>query len=195
MIVVTETCPPPTPGSVASGLVLWLDGSDANADGTSPTDGNPVLIWKDRSIAGNDATLHVGQNAPVFVTNQINGKSVLRFSRVADNLGSVLKTDVDIRPTITEDVTVFTVYKHASIGDNMAPWGSDDGNWDRFFISAFSSTVDGVASFGPAPPYYTPVVGSGVPGSIRLLTAVYDGKVLAGSNSGPVDGSSIYFNG
>ncbi len=37
-----------------SGLVLWLDGSDVEADGTDPADASPITTWSDKSSVGNN---------------------------------------------------------------------------------------------------------------------------------------------
>lgn len=185
------------PADVSDGLKLWLDASDVNADGTSPAEGASILTWKDKSSYENNATVHINQNAAVFYSNQINGKSALRFNRVSDAKGSVYITNLDIRPMTMTDVTIFTVYKQGTLspGGNQAPWGADNANWDRFYISSLGGATNGVAPFGPAPPYYTPVVGGAVVGKTRLLTAVYDGDISGEDNVGPVNASAIYFNG
>ncbi|MBL7697956.1 MAG: gliding motility-associated C-terminal domain-containing protein [Chitinophagaceae bacterium] len=187
----------PGPGDVSDGLVLWLDASDVNADGTAPEDNAGVSTWKDKSSKGNNATVPFGQNPALFVSNQINGKPVLRFTRLADALGSVYITNVDIRPISMFDVTIFTVYKQGTLspGGHQAPWGADNLDWDRFYISSLNGTTNGVAPFGPFPPYNTPVVGGAVVGKTRLLTAVYDGEMSGEDNVGPENGSAIYFNG
>ncbi len=184
------------PGNVSNGLVLWLDASDVNADGTVPSDNASISTWKDKSLEGNNATVYTEQSPAVFQSNQINGNPVLHFTRQGDAQGSVFITNVDIRPVTNPDVTIFTVYKQGALsGGNQAPWGSDNADWDRFYISSLSGATNGVAPFGPAPPYYTPVVGGAVVGKTRLLTAVYDGDISGEDNVGPVDGSAIYFNG
>lgn len=185
-----------SPGQVSNGLVLWLDASDVNANGNQPSYGASVNTWKDKSGQGNDATIHLSQNAASFQSGEMNGKPSLRFTRIGDALGSVYQTPLDIRPVTSPDVTIFTVYKQgAGLDGNQAPWGSDNANWDRFYISSFSSSEDGVAPFGPAPPYYTAVQGGGTVGKVRLLTAIFDGQVDEGTNIGPANSSAFYFNG
>jgi len=184
------------PGNVNDGLVLWLDAADVNADGSIPSDNASISTWKDRSAYGNDATVYTEQNPATFLSNQINGNPVLHFTRQGDAQGSVFITNVDIRPVTNPDVTIFTVYRQGLLsGGNQAPWGSDNADWDRFYISSFSGGTDGVAPFGPAPPYNTPVIGGAVVGKTRLLTAVYDGDISGEDNVGPENGSAIYFNG
>ena len=174
-----------------SNLSLWLDASDINNTGVSPANGSAISSWKDRSGNSRNAATIVGQSAGVLVTNQINGKSVIRFTRINDNTGTFYNVPgLDIRATANPIVTIFSVYKQGtqSPGGPQGVWGCDDGNWDRFFLSSWiaGSLNNGLASMGPA--YSgTATNGSGIPGVINLLTAVYNHQV--------VNGSRIYFNG
>ncbi|RYE26279.1 MAG: hypothetical protein EOP45_04045, partial [Sphingobacteriaceae bacterium] len=186
---------PEPPANIGSGLVLWLDANDPNAGAASPANGSTVNSWKDKSGAGNDATTLVGQNPATYTTDQINGKSVIHFTRVTSTQGSILKTPVDIRPITNPKITVFSVYKQGTHpNQTQAIWGADNGAWDRFFMPAYPGD-NGIVSFGPAPPYNTVVLNSGVVGETKLLTAVYDGNVSNGVNVGPTNSSAIYFNG
>ncbi|MDB5232453.1 MAG: hypothetical protein JWN76_3258 [Chitinophagaceae bacterium] len=190
------------PAAVNNGVLLWLDASDVDADGNSsndPATNTALSSWKDRSGFSHDATIFPGQNGVSFITNQVNGKPVVHFTRVNDNLGSVLETSgVDIRAGANPDITIFTVYKpgtHSAGGQGQSLWGNDNGAWDRFYYSSWNNTDDGIASLGPLAPNFTGVTGAGTPGSLRLMTAVFDGTLSGGTNNGPVNGSAIYFNG
>ena len=174
---------------------MWLDASDIDGDGNvsnDPSNNGLLTIWKDKSGAANHATTIAGKNGINYVTNQINGKAVARFTKVDDVQGSVMEVNgLDIRAGANPAVTMFTVYKSGAhpvvAGQGHALWGNDDGAWDRFFYSAWSFTDDGIVSLGPVNPTFTNVTGSGTVGATRLLTAVY--------NNGVVNGSNIYFNG
>lgn len=178
------------PPQTISGLQLWLDASDINNNGSNPSNGTSINIWKDRSGAGNDASVLSGQNAGVLSTNQINGKSVVNFTRTGNATGSVYDIpNVDIRPLAMPKMTIFTVYKQgAQLGGNQGVWGCDNGGWDRFFFSTFPSGMqtpdDGGVAQGT---YANRVVGAGIVGKTRLLTAAYDYLVPKGS--------AVYFNG
>lgn len=173
-----------------SGLKLWLDASDVNPGSANPVDGTNVTLWKDKSGLGNNAVPYGSQAAGRVYSNQINGKSVIRFNRVDQFTGSVYETPgVDIRATAATSTTIFTVYKQGtqSPGINQAVWGNDNGGWDRFFFSSYPTAYtanDGGVSIG------TPAIqipGAGVVNALQLLTAVYV--------SGTSNGSAIYFNG
>lgn len=63
-----------------SGLKLWLDASDPNANGTLPSNGASISSWKDKSGVGNDYSQGTGANQPTFNTNQIAGKGAITFA-------------------------------------------------------------------------------------------------------------------
>ncbi len=190
------------PSGVNSGILLWLDATDVNATGNNPADGSSVTSWKDKSGNGNHATVLTGKQPGQVYSNQINGKSVVRFSRINITNGSGYTANgVDIRAGANPDVTIFTVYKQGEhYNQNQAIWGNDNGAWDRFFFSKWSTGyTDGGVSFGPeiAPtdPTVAVVNGAATIGKLQLLTAVYDGQVSGSTNIGPTNSSAVYFNG
>lgn len=180
-----------TPSSI-SGLRLWLDASDVNNTGINEASGTTVSTWKDKSGNNNNATTYPGQGAGVVYSNQINGQPVVRFTRTSQYAGSVYQVSgVDIRAGANPAVTIFTVYKQGAQSGDQALWGNDNGGWDRFFFTSWSSNAsvganNGGASLGPTNPAAT-VTGAGIVGVTRLLTAVYNNAVS--------NGSAIYFNG
>jgi hypothetical protein len=192
--------------STLTGLRLWLDASDPDGDnnaGNNPADGAALNIWHDKSGNSNNAIIAAGQNAGTYkndVAAQINGAPVVRFTRNHKFLGSIYSVPgVDVRAGTMSDVTIFTVYRLADNSDpETALWGTDNGNWDRFFYvrhTAFGDGVDdGIAGLGPVQQGAV-VSDAGQSGVVRLLTAVYDGTVSGVSNSGPLNGSTIYFDG
>lgn len=192
------------PGGIDKAPIVWLDASDPDADGiakNNPTDGQSVDVWKDKSGNGNDAVVHPGQNPATYQTteeNLINGTPTLHFTRVLDWAGSVYKIPVDVRPGSMPDVTIFAVYKPTKSVPNNGIWGTDNGSWDRFYISyhpAFGDGVDdGVAALGPTYIGAT-VPNAGTPGVARLMTIRYDGDVVGGVNNGPKDASAVFFDG
>ncbi|MCX6044159.1 MAG: Ig-like domain-containing protein [Chloroflexi bacterium] len=192
-----------------SGLILWLDAADPDGDGNSannPADGAALTAWIDKSGQSHNATQLAGQNAGAFRSDPselINGQPVVRFTRTDRLNGSVYEVPgVDLRAATLEDITIFTVYRPKSIPDGVGAaqgiWGVDNGNWDRFFMpyhEGFGDHVDdglaalGLTTFGQV------VTDAGQVGKVRLLTAVYDGAVTGSINSGPTNGSAIYFDG
>jgi len=189
-----------------TGLILWLRADCVNGTPTQPSDGTSITTWEDISGSNNDATRVSGQTAPTLQSdsgNLINGLPVLNFTRTSDSAGSVFEVNnIDIRATSRPDVSVFAVYKTRRTGgsdtDNLGVWGNDDGAWDRFFLAKFTGFGnDGLISLGPVQGNTSSgrITGAGTDLTTRLLTAVYDGNVSNGTNSGPTDASKIYFGG
>jgi hypothetical protein len=189
-----------------TGLILWLRADCVNGTPTQPSDGTSITTWEDISGSNNDATRVSGQTAPTLQSdsgNLINGLPVLNFTRTSDSAGSVFEVNnIDIRATSRPDVSIFAVYKTRRTGgsetDNLGVWGNDDGAWDRFFLAKFQGFGnDGLISLGPVQGNTTSgrITGAGTDLTTRLLTAIYDGNVSNGTNSGPTDASKIYFGG
>ena len=187
-----------------TGQILWLRADCVNGTPTQPSDGASVTRWEDLSPENHDATQVSGQTAPTFQNdsgNLINSQPVLNFTRTSDSAGSVFQVDgVDIRAITNPDVSIFVVYKPRRASGDAAEvngvWGADNEGWDRFFLSKFQNFGnDGLISLGPGSSTTTTarVTDSAVDGTTRLLTAVYDGTVSGNSNSGPTNGSKIYF--
>lgn len=179
------------PSSI-SNLQLWLDASDPAGTGTAPGSGSTVSSWKDKS--GNSRhtvsfTTGTGFTNPVYVSNQINGKGVIRFTRTSAVIGSAYRAPMDIRAVTSPEITIFTVYKQGTQSGDQAVWGCDDGAWDRFFFSSRNATPNnGSVSFGNVSPFTVDVTGAGTLGAVQCLTAVY-------SKASGANGSAIYLNG
>lgn len=190
----------PPPGGVGDGLVLWLDSSNPAGNGSLPADGAAVSTWVDLSSASNDAVL-TGSTAATWQSSPtgFNGRPALLFTRDSDTTGSIYRSaNLDIRPTTTPDLTVIALYLPTALSSANGVWGSDNEDWDRFFISyhpAFGQADDdGVVGLGPVQQGQT-IYGSGATGgSPHLMTVGYSGLVTNGVNSGAVDGSYVYFN-
>lgn len=189
------------PGDIDTGLLLWLDASDPDNDGdntNNPANGTSVTSWSDRSGNGNNARILSGQGSPTYrPSSNINSVPAMRFVRSAGNSGQVFEVPgVDIRATTRPDVTIFAVYRASNpvSGQLFGVWGQDNGSWDRFFISnGYNGTTNGVVGLGPTQGGFQ-VNGAG-DGTTRLVTVLYDGNVSGSTNSGPTNGSKIYFDG
>lgn len=188
------------PSGITNGILSWLDATDVDGDGNpanNPALGGNVPVWSDKSGLGNNATVASGKNAGQYISDQINGKSVIRFNRIDNFNGSVyVANGADLRAGTNPDVTIFTVYTQRDRGTapQEAVWGIDNGAWDRFFFT-HRGNDNGAVSLGPVNPSVAEVPGAGKVGEVRLLTAVYDGTVSGSTNLGPANGSAIYFNG
>ena len=108
---------------VTSGLVLRVDASQL----TGVTQSNVVSTWTDTSDAANHAVRQSGSSAgyPMYVTNVLNGKPVVRFNSGNANTGDYFKF-----PRITAIRTVFWVLKeNAGLSDCHFLLG-DDSSYD-----------------------------------------------------------------
>lgn len=202
---VAHTVPAATsPGGISEDLMVWLDASDLDGNGVdsdNPTDGSPFTQWTDKSGLGNHARVRAGQNPGVYrsaPSAMINGKPTVRFNRVNDSKGTVFQIPVDLRPISAPDVTVFSVYRPSSKIANAGVWGTDNGDWDRFYLSYHPSfgdkKNDGVVGLGPRDKGAVVTAAAEV-GTTRLLSVRYNGKVTNGINSGPIGASAVYFDG
>lgn len=148
----------PAPGSVSSGLVLWLDGDDISTlfqstDCSSTAvsaDGQAVGCWKDKSTSGFNATATAGAR-PIYETNEFNGKSVIRFDGNDDALDFT---------NINNIRTVFIVNKSSAatyqpfLGDNTSTnWFTNDtaliGSGGSSFLTAGAWRVNKVDVVNP----------------------------------------------
>lgn len=175
-----------------SGLQLWLDASDPNGNGTVPTNGATLSSWRDKSGFNRHTSISSsgsGFTSPAYYSNQINGKSVIRFTRTSRTVGAGYLSALDIRAITNPNITILTVYKQGTHQEDQAVWGCDDGNWDRFFFSTRTATPqNGSVSIGPGGVTTVDIAGAGQLGALQCLTAVY-------SKAGGTNGSAIYLNG
>jgi hypothetical protein len=87
-----------------AGLKLWL-----KADALALNDNDPVTNWPDQSGLANDAEQAVAAQKPLFKTNIVNGKPVVRFDGVNDVL--------EVNPGIAAaPYTLFVVAKAVANG-------------------------------------------------------------------------------
>jgi hypothetical protein len=106
---------------LSANLTFWLDANSGNFN-------SPVDVWQD--VSGNNVSTTVNGN-PVFVSNVLNGQSIVRF----DGNGDEVYTNLSINATDYDQLSVIAVYiprvDHAG-----AVWGEDNGAWDRFLIDS-----------------------------------------------------------
>lgn len=60
---------PPATAPLQDGLIMWLDASDINGDGTSPNNGVEVDDWQDKSPRNNDLTDWSNRSLPIKATS------------------------------------------------------------------------------------------------------------------------------
>src|ERR1017187_2334956 len=89
---------------VPTGLAVWLK---ADAGITTNLSGG-VTTWSDQSGNGNDAVQVNDANAPLFVTNAVNGNPVLRFNGIAPSAQYLEVSDTGTA-FLTNDFTTFAL--------------------------------------------------------------------------------------
>lgn len=110
---------PPT-----TGLVLWLDGADANTLTLGAQDS--VQRWNDKSGKSHHATVDDGASKPQRMASALNGHSVVRFSGVSGFLGKTIRS-------AKGPVTVLIVSRRLAEQAEVDPW-------QRLFSSRPQST-------------------------------------------------------
>ncbi len=192
-------------------ILAWYDGADnatlftdSSCQTKVSSDNQEVLCWENKA-EGSNATVVSGKSGARYrsiPTEKISSQTTLRFNKSNE---TVYGTGVDIRANTSEDITLFAVYRPRTTNTSdqgQALWGNDDGSWDRFYYSLFTESGslgtdgidDGLISLGGASQGLS-IDGAGIVDTVFLLTAVYDGNVSSGTNSGPVNASQIYFDG
>ena len=116
--------PTPTPSAfdptTIAGLKLWL-----KADALALSDGAAVASWPDSSGNGNDAAQSVAGERPLFKTNIINGKPVLRFDGVDDFLNA------NMLGAVTTTASIFIVQLKRNIASSavtLQSWPAGSAN-------------------------------------------------------------------
>lgn len=146
--------------SVTDGLQLWL-----KADAGVTTDGSNVVSWTDQSPNAHVAGAPDIPNAPTLVAAALNGKPVLRF----DGLDDELMIEDSESLSFAEDMTTFFVVKFDDFSTFRAVWAKTNTNL-------------------PAPTDWYALPGSGVPRLYRGAGSAagigfFDGGVALRTNT------------
>jgi hypothetical protein len=172
-------------------LLVWLDAGDPDADGNpnnNPANGAEVNPWKDRSGNGKDAQRYSSIGGGAYTRDVVNGLPALRFQRQS-GLSPAYEIDLFLSSADHPKVTILTVYRIAEHASDLGLWG----NYERVFYT-HTSSGDGYINTGNWS-NNPPIIGSGTPDIWRLSAVTYNGFNDGSSNSGPVDGSSVYLDG
>ncbi|MGD8499063.1 MAG: hypothetical protein PVJ86_00355 [Phycisphaerales bacterium] len=156
-----------------AGLKLWLD-ADAIV---GLNDGDPVASWLDQSGQGNHATQAAADQKPLYKTNIINGKPVVRFDGANDFF------DLALPALIGENITSFSliviVKKNATVSQSII-WVDVDAGW---FVDIHSN--DKIRFYGLTNGTSWNIYSTGtISADAIIISAVYDGA-----------SAKIYFNG
>jgi len=112
-------------GGMPSGLQLWLDASDIDADGNpdSLSNGDLISVWSDKSGNGNDADDL--QSDPSYVASGPNGAPVVNFDN-GDRLATTASFDDTNLP---DGYTILGVSRYAGGGSTNRVISSRNRNW------------------------------------------------------------------
>jgi hypothetical protein len=167
---------------------LWLDASNisslatnANGTGAITVSGQLVGYWGDLSGNNRSAIQTNNLNRPTYTNNvpEFNGRSVLQFDGVNDDITSLL----DINATNIPNMTIMMVFRQVTYKTGGGLWGHDNAGWDRLQLLNFQSLGDNkIATSGNA------VLVKGMnTNTVMLYTAVL--------KNGVASGSYVYING
>lgn len=181
-----------SPSDVA-GLVWWLDASksalfqDVGRATLATSDGDLVWSFSDLSSSSLHAAAPGSGNRPVLKTNQLNGKSILRFDGTDDRL---LTTGV--ATTRTDNFALFCVSKAGSTQANRSEVYIGEGN-DGYGIMQSTISVKKGALLGNIGYIESATAAEATSYNVNLLrrssgtARIYgNGALLAESTSSPI---------
>ena len=114
---VTYTTGAPFSSSTVSGLLMWLDGDDPDADGTPNTTQYDLADntgWKDKS--GNYRDANRVTSAPTFLPNTLNGRGVIDLGGGANGDAVYMDDSADNLAAHTEKFSIFMLYRMTGVG-------------------------------------------------------------------------------
>ena len=174
--------------TLSNSLRLWLDASDVFADGSTPTDGAYIGLWKNKAPNyPNDNPVQGSQSRqPIYRANgggQFDGKPVLEFSKVtgAGNSQDYMEFDV---ANWQAPYSFFIVFQQtANAGNNDAFFATNSTTTNAFQITYSTSKSP--------PGFYWRASGSG---NIELYfepESITDSKLYSVLHKGNVSGGDV----
>jgi len=135
---------PATPVNDSS-LLLWLDGSDIDADGSPDAiaDGTAVTTWYDKSSTTKYDVASISTSDPTYNASGIAGSSSLTFS-VASQTGTVMTNGslLSAGNFSANEATMFTVYRNPTFPANnhfgITTTGSAANEVDLYLASSYN---------------------------------------------------------
>ncbi len=102
-------------------LEYWIDANNG-ISGSSP-----ITAWTD--LSGNGVTNTIVGN-PTLTTSFLNGMDVVTF----DGSGDYISSDLSINSSTFPNLDIYAVYYSDGTTSVGAPWGEDNGGFDRFLL-------------------------------------------------------------
>ncbi len=172
-----------SPDSI-SGLLAWLkaDGNVYTSGTTQATDGQDVSTWDDAHTSNNDFTQSTGGLKPLFKTNIINGKPVIRFDGSDDRL---------IHSGVSTGGTSFSLFLVLYNNSQAANYGSliSEGSTRGLFLrgSGAGGPSNKLDMFYSADKHNTTAL---TPGVWFYVSAIVSAGALTFYRNGTADGTS-----
>ena len=167
-------------------LVLWLDASDVDGDGTAPLPGK-LAVWHDKSPFGHHAVQEAVERQPVLVTNAAGpGLHAVRFEAARGQfLSSGTAANLDLK-----ELTAFVVARAERHGSDM--WLFSKNRWEPSW-TGYGLAISG-AGMRPWPHagcngggrVYFQFAGD-MESAFRLIEVSCDGTKARGSLEGTLD--------
>jgi hypothetical protein len=167
-----------TPDQV-SGLLLWLraDTTVETSSGVPSVNNDNIQYWRDRSGNVNDYTQITPANKPLYLTNQLNSKPIIRFNGSSYYLAAAAN--------ITTARTLFVVLKMNSTPptDYTPIWGSTTDISQYLYSNHYIETTWSLAGYRPGANTRWAVNGDSiVPNTATLTTSWVVLSVVTSAN-------------
>jgi hypothetical protein len=152
-----------------SNLRYWI-----NAD-NGRVGASPITTWND--LSGNNVVNAINGN-PAFIASVLNGRGVIRF----DGVGDQVATNMSINAIAHPAITIFAVYV-PRISLSGSVWGEDNGEWDRFqtdinLVATLNASVGAGYDPGSTAHPCTTIANLFSPGVATISNVVYDEDVF-----------------
>jgi hypothetical protein len=149
-------------------LAMWLDAAD---ESTITLNGSTVSQWNDKSGNGRNASQATAALQPTYTTNGLNGKPVISFDGVDDELITIPFALGETAAMVAQRSNIDQPVIEAPIASNRGFWGSYSG-----FTTHLNYAVDG-GSLLAAPPTSAVTTPSLVSQTGLLQTSTFAYKV------------------
>ncbi len=172
-----------------AGMSLWLDAGDCTTIRLNDNTTNYVQKWRDKSPNGNHATQNTQANQPSFVTNVLNGRSIIRGRSTGYMGASVSYGAAATFIVVATPATATNTYIFSGSAASNAP----------AFVSKYSSIsyefLGATPRFNLTPALNTAVTGANILSVVHTdggTTYGYFNSALVSSGTGlTISGSSL----
>lgn len=151
--VATAPTIPSSPSDGIAGLVVWLDGSDPNGDGSEPTDSAGISSWVDKTGNAHSAT-PIGTQAKFRRKGNVGG--------IKNTLGTMFFSNTRYTLPYTNFPRSHTIICLFRVERALVSGGTLQGIGDDCSCYVLGGSADCLLYFGAVNGYYTAGVGGGL---------------------------------